>query len=109
MQQYLELGLYIGVTGWVCDPKRGESLRQAVASLPLERLLLETDAPYLRPKGLVNNRKLDKGNNEPAYLPFVAEHLATIMQTDISVLQKASLNNTQTLFNLPVIETQNVR
>ena len=101
MNRYLDLGLYIGITGWVCDLKRGQSLRDAVKSLPLNRILLETDAPYLRPKGLANNRKLDSGNNEPAYLPYIADEVANIMATDITTLKVASAANTQALFNIP--------
>jgi TatD DNase family protein len=101
MHEYLELGFYIGVTGWVCDPKRGDALRDALKTLPLERLLLETDAPYLRPKGLVNNRKVDKGNNEPAYLPYIAQYLADLMQLDLQDINQASMSNTQALFHIP--------
>jgi TatD DNase family protein len=101
MDRYLDLDLYIGITGWVCDLKRGGALRDAVKSLPINRILLETDAPYLRPKGLANNRKVDNGNNEPAYLPYIAEELARLMATDIDTLQAASQDNTQTLFNIP--------
>ncbi|MFT5838175.1 MAG: TatD DNase family protein [Flavobacteriales bacterium] len=100
MNRYLDLDLYIGITGWVCDLKRGQALRDAIKSLPLNRILLETDAPYLRPKGLANNRKIDHGNNEPAYLPYVAGEVATLMATDIKTLQLASQANTQTLFNI---------
>jgi TatD DNase family protein len=101
MNRYLDLDLYIGITGWVCDLKRGQTLREAVKSLPLDRILLETDAPYLRPKGLANNRRVDNGNNEPAYLPFVAKEVASLMVTDITRLQAASQVNTRTLFNIP--------
>ena len=104
MNRYLDLDLYIGITGWVCDLKRGQALREAVKSLPLNRILLETDAPYLRPKGLANNRKVDHGNNEPAYLPYVANEVACLMATDIKTLQLASQTNTQTLFNISCID-----
>ncbi|WP_339725354.1 TatD family hydrolase [uncultured Paraglaciecola sp.] len=100
MHSYLDLDLYIGITGWVCDLKRGQDLREAVKSLPLNRILLETDAPYLRPKGLANNRKLDKGNNEPAYLPFIAAEVAALMATDIHTLQVSSQANSRALFNI---------
>jgi TatD DNase family protein len=103
MNRYLDLGLYIGITGWVCDLKRGQTLREAVKSLPLNRILLETDAPYLRPKGLANNRKVDNGNNEPAYLPYVAGEVASLMATDIKTLQVASQANTQALFNFSMM------
>lgn len=100
MHRYLELDLYIGVTGWVCDLKRGQALREAVKSLPLNRILLETDAPYLRPKGLANNRKVDNGNNEPAYLPYIAKEVAALMAMNIQTLKAASEANSQTLFNI---------
>jgi TatD DNase family protein len=100
MNRYLDLDLYIGITGWVCDLKRGQALRDAVKTLPLDRILLETDAPYLRPKGLANNRKVDNGNNEPAYLPYVAAEVASLMATDIKTLQVASQTNTLALFNI---------
>ncbi|MFT2089431.1 TatD family hydrolase [Paraglaciecola sp. 2405UD69-4] len=102
MAAYLDLDLYIGITGWFCDPKRGQALREAIPSLPLKNLLLETDAPYLRPKGLANNRKLDKGNNEPAYLPYIAAELANLMEIEQQELQQASYYNTCKLF--PKIE-----
>ena len=102
IQEYLALGLYIGVTGWVCDPKRGEDLRAAVKTLPIDKLLLETDAPYLRPKGLTNNRKLDKGNNEPAYLPYIAQQIAALIECELSILNQAVTNNTQALFGIAV-------
>lgn len=101
MNRYLDLDLYIGITGWVCDLNRGQALREAVKSLPLNRILLETDAPYLRPKGLANNRKIDNGNNEPAYLPYVAAEVASLMTIEINSLQIASQDNTVALFNIP--------
>jgi len=98
MQAYLELDLYIGVTGWVCDMNRGQALRDAVKSLPLERLLLETDSPYLRPKGLANNRKIDGGSNEPAYLPYIAEQLSHLMGVELAAVEEQSFVNSQQLF-----------
>lgn len=98
MLAYLELDLYIGITGWLCDPVRGLELREAVLNLPLERLMLETDAPYLRPKGLAKNRLIDKGNNEPAYLPYIAGQLANIMELDMQLIKQHSYTNSQTLF-----------
>ena len=109
MNRYLDLDLYIGITGWVCDLKRGQTLREAVKSLPLNRILMETDAPYLRPKGLANNRKVDNGNNEPAYLPYVAGEVARLMATDIKTLQVASQANTQALFTISSISANHAK
>lgn len=100
MKGYLDLDLYIGITGWVCDLNRGRVLREAIKALPLNRILLETDAPYLRPKGLANNRKVDNGNNEPAYLPFIAEEVAKLMATDSQLLLLACQKNAQALFKI---------
>jgi TatD DNase family protein len=100
MQAYLELDLYIGVTGWVCDMNRGQALRDAVKLLPLERLLLETDSPYLRPKGLANNRKIDGGSNEPAYIPYIAQQLTDLMGVELGSVEEHSFANSQKLFGL---------
>ncbi|MFQ3248607.1 MAG: TatD DNase family protein [Glaciecola sp.] len=94
MEAYLELGCYIGITGWVCDDKRGSDLQEAVKSLPLERLLLETDAPYLFPKNMKPRAK----NNEPCFLPHVAEKVASLKGLEIKKLANASVENAQRVF-----------
>lgn len=96
MSKYLDLGLYIGITGWLCDPKRGEDLRHAASILTLDKVLLETDAPYLMPKSL----KTKSRNNEPANLPHIAEELAKIMAVELSILQQHSYANSCKLFQL---------
>ena len=97
LAQYLPaLGLYIGVTGWLCDERRGSSLRDAVQQLPLERLILETDAPYLYPKTLKPRRR----NNTPANLPHIGQALATLVKQELEIIEQASYTNSLTLFNL---------
>lgn len=49
LRAYVEQGWYIGITGWVCDEKRGKELQKIVSSIPLDRLMIETDAPFLAP------------------------------------------------------------
>lgn len=71
-EAYLALGFDIGITGWVADPARGSALRDALRVVPLDRMHLETDAPYLRPKNAGKTRPY----NEPALLPFVAQAIA---------------------------------
>ncbi len=71
---YLELGLHIGITGWICDERRGLHLREVVKGIPADRLLLETDAPYLLPRDFKPMPKSRR--NEPMYLPHVAEAVA---------------------------------
>ena len=76
---YLELDLYIGVTGWLCDERRGHSLQQAVKEIPLSHLMLETDAPYLLPRDLPDkiSVNLSDKRNEPLVLPHVCNALAS--------------------------------
>jgi TatD DNase family protein len=74
LQAYLDLDLHIGITGWICDERRGLHLRELVRDIPADRLMLETDAPYLLPRTLKPapaNRR-----NEPAFLPLVLRTLA---------------------------------
>jgi TatD DNase family protein len=73
LDDYLAMGLSIGITGWICDERRGQHLRDLVQRIPLDRLMLETDAPYLLPRDLEPKPKTRR--NEPRYLPHV---LATV-------------------------------
>jgi TatD DNase family protein len=98
MDEYLEMGLYIGITGWVCDERRGHDLQESVPHLPLDRLLLETDAPYLMPRDLPE--KLPGRRNEPCVLPHVLATVARLMGRDIAEVASAATRNTERLFNL---------
>jgi TatD DNase family protein len=95
---YLDLGLYIGVTGWLCDERRGMALREALPKIPLDRLLLETDAPYLLPRDLKPPPKSRR--NEPAFLPHVAQRVAATMGVDVETVAQASSANAERLFGL---------
>ncbi len=107
-EAYLELGLHIGVTGWICDERRAHDLQQAVQVIPLERILLETDAPYLLPRDLPASlpecpdyRPVDKRRNEPCYLPHVCRAVASFMRVDAEMLAQAATANAERLFKLP--------
>jgi TatD DNase family protein len=69
LERYLELDLHIGITGWICDERRGQELKRLVSLIPGERLMIETDAPYLLPRDLLP--KPGNGRNEPAFLVHV--------------------------------------
>jgi TatD DNase family protein len=71
---YLDLGLHIGITGWINDERRGLHLRDVVKGIPAERLLVETDAPYLLPRDIKPAPKSRR--NEPMYLPHVVDAIA---------------------------------
>ncbi|WP_414829574.1 TatD family hydrolase [Alteromonas sp. H39] len=96
MQAYVEMGLYIGITGWVCDPKRGDALREAVPSLPLDRLVLETDAPYLFPKNL----RPRKRHNSPASIPHIGQVVAELLESTPAQISVNSYANSCRLFGL---------
>ncbi len=98
LEVYLDMGLYIGITGWICDERRGQALREAVSYLPLDRVLLETDAPYLLPRDLPFRAAARR--NEPAFLPHVAEVTAQYMGCTAEQLAHAATANTERLFRL---------
>ena len=98
MQEYLDLGLHVGITGWICDERRGDSLREAARYLPLDRVLLETDAPYLLPRDL--KEKPSGRRNEPGLLPHVLESLARHMGQDSVSVARATTENAERLFGL---------
>jgi len=93
---FVELGLDIGVTGCVANLSRGQALREAVKSIPLERMHLETDAPYLGPK----NAKRRRPYNEPANLVWVARAVAELRGIDELVVVQACTRNSVRLFGL---------
>jgi TatD DNase family protein len=94
---YLQLDMYIGITGWICDERRGGELRDAVREIPLDRVLLETDAPYLLPRDL-GQKPVQSRRNEPCYLPHICASVARYMNVDEDELAQAALMNTLRLF-----------
>jgi len=74
--RYLDMDLHIGITGWVCDERRGQELQKIVKNIPLDRLMLETDAPYLIPRNMPTKPK--NGRNEPAFLAHVLSGIAAV-------------------------------
>lgn len=93
---YRERGYYVGITGWVTDPKRGEPLSALLSTIPQDRLLLETDAPYLWPRNAPTKPK--SGRNEPSYLPWVAEYIAQRCGIELATLAANTTANARRLF-----------
>jgi TatD DNase family protein len=98
LETYLDLGLAIGITGWVCDERRGAHLPSLLAKIPANRLLLETDGPYLLPRDL--QPKPQSRRNEPAFLPHIAAAVARARSEDLATLAKSTTAATQLLFRL---------
>jgi TatD DNase family protein len=98
LEEYLQLDLYIGVTGWVNDERRGQSLREAVLHIPADRLMVETDAPYLLPRDLVPRPKSRR--NEPCYLPHIARTVAHLRGENLQSVAESTLRNATVFFGL---------
>jgi TatD DNase family protein len=99
LECYLQLGLAIGITGWICDERRGTHLAALMPQIPPERLLLETDGPYLLPRDL--KPRPASRRNEPAYLPRVAAAVARARGEPLEALARSSTAAARALFGLP--------
>jgi TatD DNase family protein len=99
LRAYLDLGLYIGITGWLCDERRGTDLQLALKFVPLDRLVLETDAPYLLPRNLTDKPK--NRRNEPAFLPAIGEKVSALLDLDVAQVAAVSRANSLKLFGIP--------
>lgn len=98
LEDYLALDLHIGVTGWVNDERRGQRLREAVPHIPADRLMVETDAPYLLPRDLAPAPKSRR--NEPAFLPHIARTVAMLRAEPPETLAAATTRNAIRFFGL---------
>jgi TatD DNase family protein len=98
---YLQLGLAIGITGWICDERRGSHLAALMPQVPSERLLLETDGPYLLPRDL--KPRPASRRNEPAYLPQIAAAVARARGQSVESLAQSSTAAARALFDLPPV------
>lgn len=99
---YLDLDLHIGITGWICDERRGTHLHPLVREIPRGRLMLESDAPYLLPRTL--RPKPKNGRNEPAYLPEVLREVALHRHETPDDLAQHSTACARAFFRLPAVE-----
>ena len=95
--KYLDLGYHIGITGIVTIQQRGaELLGQLIPHIPLDRLLIETDAPYLTPAPMKNKTR----RNEPAFVAAVLHKIADITHKDRHEHSENIWNNTMELYNI---------
>jgi TatD DNase family protein len=98
LHAYLDLGLYIGITGWICDERRGRHLLELVKEIPRHRLLLETDSPYLTPRDLRPPPKARR--NEPAFLPHILAAVARALGRPAGEVAAETTQNATRLFRL---------
>ena len=101
MFSYLDLDLHIGITGWICDERRGTHLHPLVKEIKAGRLMLESDAPYLLPRTL--RPKPKNGRNEPAYLTEVLREVALHRGDTEEALAAHTTACARAYFNLPIL------
>lgn len=101
-QDYLSLDCHIGITGWICDERRGTHLLDVVRQIPPSRLLVETDSPYLLPRNLPRDlRPRDGRRNEPAFLGHVIDRIAQARGEAAAALAQTTTLNARRFFRLP--------
>jgi TatD DNase family protein len=101
LRECLDQGLYVGITGWICDERRGRHLLDLVGVIPEDRLMIETDAPYLLPRTL--RPKPDTRRNEPMYLPAVLDAIAGVTGRSVAAVAGATTRTARTFFGLPPV------
>jgi TatD DNase family protein len=99
LREYIAMGLYIGITGWICDERRGKHLHDIVSIIPDDKLLIETDAPYLLPRTI--RPKPKSRRNEPMYLPEVVRVLAEARDQSEDHVAAITTANAIRFFELP--------
>ena len=97
LDAYLEAGMFIGITGWIADDRRGAHLRPLLARVPRDRLMIETDAPFLTPKPR-------KGRNEPAFLRDVLAAIARALGRSETEVAEETTATAAKFFGLPAHE-----
>jgi len=98
LREYLAMGLWIGITGWICDERRGAHLHDIVSAIPDDRLLIETDAPYLMPRTIQPKPKSRR--NEPAYLTEVLRVVAEARNRSEEHVARITTENAINFFGL---------
>ena len=88
LDDYLAAGWHIGITGWLCDERRGLHLRELVKRIPADRLMIETDSPYLLPRTVRPHPSHRR--NEPMYLAHIIEELARNRDEEVEEIGRAS-------------------
>lgn len=96
---YLDLDCHIGITGWICDERRGTHMKEYLGDIPADRLMIETDAPYLKPRNL--RPKIKSHRNEPRVLPWILGTLAAAREVHPTTLARQTTCNARRFFHLP--------
>jgi TatD DNase family protein len=98
MYECLDLDCHIGITGWICDERRGTHMKEYMKDIPANRLMIETDAPYLKPRNL--RPKIKSHRNEPRLLPWILGTLAACRDEHPETLATITTQNARNFFRL---------
>jgi TatD DNase family protein len=98
LHAYLDLGLYIGITGWICDERRGAHLAELVREIPADRLMLETDSPYLTPRDMRPQPRARR--NEPSFLPHILRTVARALGKPAEQVAEETTRNARSFFRI---------
>lgn len=99
LHDYLDLDCHIGITGWICDERRGTHMKEFLSDIPADRLMVETDAPYLKPRNL--RPRVKSHRNEPRWLPWIVGTLAAARDEHPAYLAERTTENARRFFCLP--------
>ena len=94
---YLQKGLYLGISGWICNQHRSSDLVESLSVIPNDRIVIETDSPYLVPKDL----RYKPVHSEPKFIPHILSRVAyfkRMRRVDLAKVVEANVNR---LFNFP--------
>ncbi|MEK9649370.1 MAG: TatD family hydrolase [Gammaproteobacteria bacterium] len=98
LKDYLDLDGFIGITGWICDYNRNQELLDSIRYVPLDKIMIETDCPYLLPKNL--KPKPTKNFNHPRYLPHIVKEIGLIRGESEELIAHHAYENSLKFFNL---------
>jgi TatD DNase family protein len=99
LHDYLDLDCHIGITGWICDERRGTHMKGYLGDIPANRLLVETDSPYLKPRNLRPRVKTHR--NEPQWLGWIVGTLAAARGEHPSAVAECTTDNARRFFRIP--------
>ncbi len=98
LHDYLDLDCHIGITGWICDERRGTHMQEFLRDIPANRLMIETDAPYLKPRNL--KPRVKSHRNEPRWLPWILGTLAAARDENPDFLAERTTENARRFFRI---------
>ena len=99
LHEYLDLDCHIGITGWICDERRGTHMLSFLGDIPEDRLMVESDAPYLKPRNLRPRVKTHR--NEPQWLPWTVQTIADSVGKHVEEVAEQTTSTARNFFRLP--------